>query len=223
MLKILKAESGRGLLRVNASPGQRNRKLRAALEWSHRLLTTEQQTVFRRLGVMSGSFDMSAAQQICAEPDAGEWEVLGTLAALVDKSLVVADSRPGAEPRFHLLETMRHLALDRLNAAAEETPLRECHLAHFLKLAESASEPLGGPQQGEWLKRLDLERDKSVRRASRLRQCNRWRLARPASGQRAQSLLVQSRRAAAGRARHALSDRASGGRSTRRALRGWTH
>ena len=62
MLKILKAESGRGLLRVNASPGQRNRKHRAALEWSHRLLTTKQQTVFRRLRVMSGSFDIDAVR-----------------------------------------------------------------------------------------------------------------------------------------------------------------
>ena len=168
MLKILKAESGRGLLRVNASLGQRNREHRAVQEWSHSLLTTEQQTVFRRLGVMSGSFDMSAAQQICAELDAGEWEVLGRLAALVDKSLVVADSRPGAEPRFHLLETMRHFALDRLNAAAEETLLRERHLAHFLKLAESAGEPLGGSQQGEWLKRLDHPR--RGRRATRRRQ-----------------------------------------------------
>ena len=97
MLKILKAESGRGLLRVNASPGQRNRKHRAALDWSHRPLTTEQQTVFRRLGVMSGSFDIDAAQQICAELDADQWEVLDRLAALVDKSLEGADSRPGAD------------------------------------------------------------------------------------------------------------------------------
>ncbi len=137
----------------------RHRTLRAALEWSHGLLTAEQQVVFRRLGVMSGSFDMGTAQQICAEPDAGVWEVLDTLAALVDKSLVVTDSHPGAEPRFRLLETMRHFAQDRLAAAAEEAPLRERHLAHFLKLTESASEGLDGPQQGEWLKRLDLERD----------------------------------------------------------------
>lgn len=37
--------------------------------------------------------------------------------------------------------------------------MRERHLGYFLKFAESATEPLGGPQQGEWLKRLDLERD----------------------------------------------------------------
>lgn len=137
----------------------RHQTLRAALEWSHGLLTPEQQRVFRRLGVMSGSFAIPAAQQIAGEAEAPEWQTLETLAALVEKSLVVAEPLAGGEPRFRLLETMRHFALDRLDAAGEMAATRERHLACFLQLAESASKPLAGPEQGEWLRRLDLDRD----------------------------------------------------------------
>lgn len=138
---------------------RRHQTLRAALEWSHGLLTPEQQRVFRRLGVMSGSFAIPAAQQVAGEAEAPEWETLETLAALVEKSLVVAEPLGGGEPRFRLLETMRHFALDRLNAADELMLARERHLGYFLALAESASKPLEGPQQGEWLRRLDLDRE----------------------------------------------------------------
>lgn len=137
----------------------RHQTLRAALEWSHSLLTPEQQRVFRRLGMMSGSFSIQAAQQIAGDVDAAEWQTLETLAALVEKSLVVAEPLAGGEPRFRLLETVRHYAIDRLDAADETSSIRERHLVFFLQLAETAGKSLEGPQQGECLHRLDRDRD----------------------------------------------------------------
>ena len=69
----------------------RHRTLRAALEWSHALLSPDQQAVFRRLGVMSGRFSLEATQQVAALGEIDEWAVLDHLSALVDKSLVVLD------------------------------------------------------------------------------------------------------------------------------------
>ena len=137
----------------------RHRTLRAAMEWSHALLSPVEQAVFRRLGVMSGGFGIEAAQYVAADDDLDEREVLDALRGLSDKSLVIAGTRPGGEVRFRLLETMRHFAIDRLAAEGEDRAIRERHLAHFLHLAESASEPLGGPEQGKWLARLDQDRD----------------------------------------------------------------
>jgi predicted ATPase len=137
----------------------RHRTLRAALDWSHALLSPPQQAVFRRLGVMSGPFGLEASQQIAGNEDLDEWAVLDHLGALVDKSLIAVEPNTGGEIRYRLLETMRQFALERLIESGEEHATRERHLAHFLALAERAKLPLAGAAQGEWLIRLDLDRD----------------------------------------------------------------
>ena len=143
----------------------RQRTLRAALAWSHALLSPEQQAVFRRLGVMSGRFTLEAAQQVAAAGGIDEWAVLDHLGALVDKSLVVIDGNDTDGPdntgevRCRLLETMRHFALERLAEAAEERATRERHLAFFVARAEQAKAHLTGPLQAAWVARLDGDRD----------------------------------------------------------------
>jgi predicted ATPase/DNA-binding winged helix-turn-helix (wHTH) protein len=112
---------------------QRHQTLRAALDWSHGLLTQDEQTVFRRLGVFVGSFSLESAQRVTADNRIDEWAVLDHLGALVDKSLVVAET--GEEPRYRLLETSRAFALEKLQQAGEaEAALRrqaEAMLAVF--------------------------------------------------------------------------------------------
>jgi predicted ATPase/DNA-binding winged helix-turn-helix (wHTH) protein len=96
----------------------RHQTLRAAIEWSHRLLSPAEQSVFRRLGVFAGGFGLDLVRAVAAEEDAvDEWAVIDVLAALVDKSLVVA--QPGEPPRYDLLESTRAFALEQLAAAGE--------------------------------------------------------------------------------------------------------
>lgn len=146
---------------VRATPGlaARHQTLRAALQWSHGLLSTEQQSVFRRLGVMSGRFSLEAAQWVTSDTLIDEWAALDHLGALVEKSLVATEPDTRGEVSYRLLETMRHYALERLSESGEETVLRERHLSFCLDLAERAKAPLEGPQQGAWLARLDIDRD----------------------------------------------------------------
>lgn len=96
---------------------KRQQTLRAALDWSHSLLSAEEQKVFRRLGVFSGSFGLNAAQQVSAGDDFDPWAALDHLGALVDKSLVNYQS--GVTPRYRLFESARAFALEHLDAADE--------------------------------------------------------------------------------------------------------
>ncbi len=138
---------------------ERHRTLRAALKWSHALLSVEQKIVFHRLGVMVGRFSLEAAQKIASDEAIDEWAVLDHVGALVEKSLVTLVLDAQDETSYRMLETMRHFALEQVAQSGEEAAVRERHLAFFLDLSEQAEIPLRGPQQGAWLERLNIDRD----------------------------------------------------------------
>jgi len=147
---------------------RRHQTLRAALEWSHGLLTPDEQCVLGRLGVLAGGFTLEAAQEV-AKDDENEadsealdgWDVLERLGALVDKSLVVAEGTEGdAVPRYRLLETTRMFALERLAEAGETEATLLRHARCFTALAERCDAEIHAQGQGAAaLARLDPERD----------------------------------------------------------------
>jgi predicted ATPase/DNA-binding winged helix-turn-helix (wHTH) protein len=96
----------------------RHRTLRAALDWSYRLLTEEEQRVLRRLSVFVGNFSMKAAAAVAADPAYTEGETENHVIALVAKSLVAADGI-GSDARLRLLMTTRAYALERLAESGE--------------------------------------------------------------------------------------------------------
>ena len=104
---------------------RRHQTLRAALDWSHGLLSADEQTVFRRLGVFAGGFTLELAQQVVSDERIDQWLVLDLLGHLIDKSLVIADGE--AEPRYRLLETTRAFALEQLAAAGESEAMLRRH------------------------------------------------------------------------------------------------
>jgi len=137
---------------------RRHQTLRAALEWSHGLLTAEEQVVFRRLGVFAGGFTLEAAQAVAADERIDIWDLLEHLGGLVDKSLVVAEGDP--VPRYRLLETTRLYALERLAESGETEAVLRRHAEHALELAEAFdAETVGQGQAARALDRLDQERD----------------------------------------------------------------
>src|SRR5439155_2517579 len=73
---------------------ERQRTLRATIEWSYDLLDQESKSLFARLSVFVGSFPLAAAEEVC-EAD------LDSLASLVDLSLL----KPIADDRLLMLET----------------------------------------------------------------------------------------------------------------------
>jgi predicted ATPase/DNA-binding SARP family transcriptional activator len=115
-------------------PG-RQRTLRAALEWSHGLLSEEERVLFARLAVFAGGWSLEAAETICGEDGL---DVLHTLSSLVDGSLV-RRLRRETKPRFGMLETIREYAGELLQASGEAETLRRRHCEHVLAEAEEGA------------------------------------------------------------------------------------
>ena len=113
---------------------RRHQTLRAALEWSHKLLNDAERAVFRRLGVFAGGFTMELAQRVAGDAQLDEWAVLDHLSALIDKSLVVAEA--GDAPRYRLLESARAFALEQLAAAEETSAVVKRHALAMLGFLE---------------------------------------------------------------------------------------
>jgi predicted ATPase len=142
---------------------QRQQTLRNTLDWSFELLSAGEQALFARLGVFAGSFGLPAAEAVGASSPqeshtAGQGQVMDTLSALVDSSLVRAQTG-GGQPRFSLLETIRQYALERLSDSGEWLEAHDRHAAYFLALAEPADADLTGNGQLAWLDRLETEHD----------------------------------------------------------------
>ena len=134
----------------------RQKTLRGAIDWSHDLLTGDEQKLFRRLAVFVGGSTLEAIEAVGNIEN--ELPVLDTLESLVGKSLVKQTEAHG-EPRFSMLETIREYAGDRLLAAGEAERVRDRHRDTFLALAEEAEPKLTGAEQAEWMQRLEEEHE----------------------------------------------------------------
>ena len=136
----------------------RHQTLDATLDWGHRLLSREEQALFRRLSVFQGSFSLLAAEPVASGTGVEPTGVVELLAALVDKSLVqVADL--GLEQRYRQLNTVQHYAQARLEESGELATVQRAHGEFYLALAEQARAGLDGVDQSRWLQRLALEHD----------------------------------------------------------------
>ena len=138
---------------------ERQRTLRAMVDWSWELLTGAEQVVLARLSVFAGGFGVAAAEAAAAGPQVPAGEVLGHLGALVDKSLVQFDDTGVGPGRYRLLETVRQYAAGRLDAlgTAVADAARLAHRDYYLALAEAAAPQLVAADQAAWLDRLDAE------------------------------------------------------------------
>jgi tetratricopeptide (TPR) repeat protein len=81
------------------------------------------------------------------------------VSSLLDKSLLRQEEGPNGEPRFVMLETIHEFAREKLRASAEAEEIRRTHAEYFLTLAEEAYPELRGPNQLQWLERLEAEHD----------------------------------------------------------------
>jgi DNA-binding NtrC family response regulator/predicted ATPase len=137
----------------------RQQTLRAALDWSHDLLSEQERTLFRRLSVFAGGFTLEAVEGVCAGPGVEGSQVLDLLAQLVDKSLVLVESADPAASvaRYRLLETIWEYCREQVITAGEVAWLRGRHRTWFLALAEEAQRRGQGAEQVAWLDRLETE------------------------------------------------------------------
>ncbi len=113
----------------------RQQTLRAAIDWSHDLLTAREQALLRRLSVFAG-WSLEMAEQVCTDELVPAAAILDTVAALVDKSLVVREPEVLGQARFRMLDTIREYAAEKLALAGEATETQHRFRDHTLAVAE---------------------------------------------------------------------------------------
>ncbi|AUS80753.1 AfsR family transcriptional regulator [Actinoalloteichus sp. AHMU CJ021] len=135
----------------------RQRTLRATLDWSWEPLSEPERLLLRRLAVHRDGFDLAAAEDVGPGGTVAREEVVDLLTTLVDRSLVTPVDGGTGLPRYRLLESVAAYGRDRLAEAGELDAVRRRHAAHYLGLAERADDGVRGPEQRRWLHRLDAE------------------------------------------------------------------
>ncbi len=134
----------------------RHQTLRAAVEWSYQLCDAAQRSLWARASVFAGSFDLAAAQQVCAGDGLAAEGILTHLAELVDQSVLICE-QDGKATRFRLLEPLRQYGRDQLRETGAETEIRRRHRDYFLGLASRCEADWFGPGQVEISVRTRLE------------------------------------------------------------------
>lgn len=131
----------------------RHRTLEAAIDASHALLSEHERTLFERLSVFVGPFDLEAAGAMGWADGASPSRTLGVVTALADASML-SPERDGDETRYRLLETLREYGLARLRRGGVEDEVRQAHAVYHLDLAARAGAVLGTPDVTPWMARL---------------------------------------------------------------------
>jgi non-specific serine/threonine protein kinase len=124
----------------------RHQTLRAAIEWSHDLCTPTERVVWARLSVFAGGFDLAAAVAVCADDELGPDQVVSSLIALAEKSVLVIEPRAeseagersgaGGRARYRMLDTLREFGAEQLAEFGRVAAVRRRLVAHYLALAQ---------------------------------------------------------------------------------------
>jgi predicted ATPase len=135
------------------------RTLRGTIEWSHKLLETDEQLLFRKLAVLVSGWDVVAAEAIASSRDLPQSDIVSALAGLVDHSLIIRRTGPDGEVRFGMLETIREFAFEQLQMNAELAATQRLHAEYFANVAEDLETRSVGIEREKQLMRFRAEHD----------------------------------------------------------------
>lgn len=128
----------------------RHQTLKATLDWSYALLSTDEQRTLRQLSIFNNGFTLSSATALMAMVELPADRVMDAVGGLVSKSLVVpvnpttsmhaTSSGTPPEKRYRLLETTRAYALQKLDDHGEKRLTSLNHACHMTALLPSVGE-----------------------------------------------------------------------------------
>ena len=146
------------LARRAGRAGDRGSSLRAALDWSDRLISEPERQLYRDLSILPGPFTAAAATGVSDPSDWGDRDIEAPdlLALLVERSLVVAlpPSRDDGPSQFRQLATVRAHAARGLDDASGTARQRDRRRAWVLARTERGPR-FGSFAEATWFNTFD--------------------------------------------------------------------
>ncbi|WP_344592007.1 ATP-binding protein [Actinomadura vinacea] len=134
----------------------RQRTLRALIDWSFQLCSASERTMWARVSVFRGGFDLDAAAAVCSGRGVPVEDVLDLVSSLIDKSVLLREEHRGWT-RYRMLETLREYGAAVLAESGETDAVLRRHRDYYQQLAQQVSEAIFGPDQLTWFTRLRLD------------------------------------------------------------------
>ncbi|MGE5463297.1 MAG: ATP-binding protein [Syntrophothermus sp.] len=134
----------------------RQQTIRGSMDWSWGLLSEEERILLSRLSVFSGGWTLDAAEKVCSGDGIEGRQVAELMIHLAAKSLIMVSREKGLERRYNLHEIVRQYAREKLRG---EEQVRSRHLEYYLEFSKVAEPALYGPDQMNWVARLNAEMD----------------------------------------------------------------
>jgi predicted ATPase/transcriptional regulator with XRE-family HTH domain len=136
----------------------RHQTMRAAIDWSYGLLSTQARLLFTRLAIFGGGFSLESAIAVCCDERLAADGLLDLMSLLVAQSLVAVDFEHG-NSRYHLLEATRQYALEELEQHGRRTAIARQHALAFLGLAERFDRDWYDAPERSWFQEAEAEVD----------------------------------------------------------------
>ncbi|HEX3368522.1 MAG TPA: helix-turn-helix domain-containing protein [Candidatus Cybelea sp.] len=136
----------------------RHATMRAVIDWSYELLSSQAQLLFDRLAIFAGGFTLETATTVCADESIPRQSVLESLSSLIAQSLVVVDFAHGGT-RYHLLEATRQYAAEKLAERGERPALARRHALALLQIAVRLDRDWYGAAERSWFREAEAELD----------------------------------------------------------------
>lgn len=146
------------VLQSGGSGVSRHETMRAVIDWSYALLSTQARLLFERLSIFSAGFTLEAATSVCAGGDILPDDVFDVLTSLIAQSLVMTEFARGAS-RYRLLEVTRQYAFERLETRGERHAAAERHLIACLELALRLDRDWYNAEETAWFQNAEADLD----------------------------------------------------------------
>ncbi|ODU07488.1 MAG: hypothetical protein ABS81_01030 [Pseudonocardia sp. SCN 72-86] len=141
------------LTRGNRAASSRHRTLEGTLEWSYALCSPGEQSLWARLSVFTGTFDIDAVYNVCGR-GLDDTETLVNFSRLIEKSIVVVIGG-GTARRYRLLESIKYFGAAKLVELGQSDRWRRQHRDYYLCVALTSEAHTSTAGQVEWNARLE--------------------------------------------------------------------
>jgi predicted ATPase/DNA-binding CsgD family transcriptional regulator len=146
------------------APDGRHRTLRDAIGWSYEFCTEAERTLWARLSVFAGAFDVAAAKEVCADGDLDGDQVFETIIRLVDKSVLICapPATVGGDDAdqptwYRMLDTIHEFGTEMLAAAADRSAIHDRFIGRYLAKARYFAAHLTDEEQLDRFRELRRE------------------------------------------------------------------